>query len=151
MKTVALAAICVAFAGCMTVALESDSAVPVMMPGAPEQDFTVVRPFETSHQGWFTLYDLVTINNPGIQKTLDAELKRSDGDAIINLKIVEQTTAIDGLVPIGISLAGYALGVTLAPDVYTGIAYGSAIGSIAAAMLSSRTYTISGDVIRYKD
>jgi hypothetical protein len=48
------------------------------------------------------------------------------------------------------TLAGYALGFAIAPDVYTGITYGSAIGSIAAAMLSSRTYTISGDVIRYR-
>ena len=123
MKFAAATAICIAFAGCMTVTLESDSDVPVMMSGVPDRDYTVVRSFEVSHQGWFTLYDLITINNPGIQKTLDAELKRSGGDAIVNVKIVGQTSVIDGLVPLGMTLAGYAVGYALAPDIYTGITY----------------------------
>ena len=141
--------ILVVFSGCMTVELASDSSEPIMMSGSPDRDFAVVRSFEVSHRGWFTLFDLVTITNPAIQLTLDSELKRAGGDAIINVEIVGQTTFVDGLIPVGMTLAGTLLGQVLAPDPYLGLTYGTALGSLAGAMLSARTYTISGDVIKY--
>lgn len=146
-----LVLILTALSGCMTVNLSSDSAAPVMMSGVPDRDYTVVRSFEVAHRGWFTLFDLITISNPAIQKTLDAELKKSGGDAIINVAIVGQNTVVDGLIPIGMSVAGTLLGQSLAPDVYTGVTYGTALGTLAGAMLSTRTYTIKGDVIRYQE
>ena len=101
----------------------------------------MVRSFEVAHRGWFTLFDLVTIANPAIQDTLDSELKRAGGDDIINLEFVGQTTFVDGLIPVGMTIAGTLLGQALAPDLYTGLTYGTALGSLAGAMLSARTYT----------
>ena len=144
-------AVVVLFSSCMTVNLSSDSELPVMMSGAPDADYTVVRTFEVSHRGWFTLFDLVTIADPAIQGTLDSELKRAGGDAIINVEITGQTTFVDGLVPVGMTLAGTLLGQVLTPDPYLGLTYGTALGSLAGAMLSARTYTISGDVIKYRN
>ena len=145
------AATLVLFSGCMTVELSSNSATPVMMSGVPDRNYTVVRSFSVAHRGWFTLFDLITLSNPDIQKTLDDELARSGGDAVINVKIVGQTTFVDGIIPIGMSMAGSLLGYAIATDPYTGITYGTALGSLAGSMLSARTYTISGDVIRYKE
>ena len=143
--------IVILLSGCMTVDLSSDSPAPIMMSGSPDRDYTVVRSFEVAHRGWFTLFDLVTVTDPDIQKTIESELSRSGGDAIINLEIVGQTTFVDGLIPAGMTVVGTLLGQALAPDVYTGLAYGTSLGTLAGAMLSARTYTVSGDVIKYRD
>lgn len=137
--------------GCMTVELSSNSSDAIMMSGEPNRDYTIVRSFSVPQKGWFALFDLVTVNNPNVQKTLNDELKRSGGDAIINVSIQGQTTFTDALIPIGMNLAGTLLGMAIAPDPSLGTAYGSLVGSLAAAMLSTRTYTVSGDVIRYND
>lgn len=149
--SVLILAIIFAATGCMTVDLASDSSTPVMMSGVPDRDYTIVRSFETSHRSWFSLFDLVTVQQPEIQRTLDAELKRNGGDAIINVRIEGQTTFVDGLIPVGMTFAGTLIGQAMAPDAYTAITYGSLVGSLTGAMLSARTYTISGDVIRYRE
>lgn len=45
--------------------------------------------------------------------------------------------------------AWFTVGQSLATDRHYGVVYGCALGTVAAAMLSVRTYTISGDIIKY--
>ena len=104
------------------------------------------------HRGakaWFTLFDLVTMKNPDFSGLIEEELKRTSGDAVLNVEVVGQTTAIDGLIPIGMTIAGTVLGQALAADPIYGSVYGTALGTVAGAMLTARTYTISGDIVKY--
>jgi hypothetical protein len=143
---VVAAAVCT---GCMTVDLGASLETPVSMSGAPAEDYTVVRHFEQKDKAWFTLFDLATVENPDVSNVLATELKRTPGDAVINVQIQGQTTFIDGLIPIAMSLAGTLAGQALASDPYSGAYYGSILGTLAGAMLSAMTYTVSGDIIKY--
>ena len=147
--SVAVLVVLVAVSSCMTVDLSVDTPQPVSMTGETEKDYRVVRHFEKAHKAWFTLFDLVTAKNPDINATIESEIRKADADAIINLEIRGQTTFLDGLIPIAMTFAGTYLGYVLAPDLILGSTYGTILGSIGGALLSSRTYTVSGDVIRY--
>jgi hypothetical protein len=136
--------------GCMTVDIGASLETPVSMSGAPDKDYTVVRHFEQTKKAWFTLFDLVTMKNPDLSGVIEAELKRTPGDAVINVEVEGQTTVIDGLMPIAMSVAGTLAGQALAADPYYGAYYGTALGTLAGAMLFARTYTISEDVIEFE-
>ena len=150
-KTIAILLVTLlAVSSCMTVDLSVDTAEPISMTGETEKNYRVVRHFEKPHKAWFTLFDLVTTKNPDINATIESEIRKADADAIINLEVTGQTTVLDGLIPIAMTVAGTYLGYVLAPDLLLGPTYGTILGSIAGALLSARTYTVSGDVIRYK-
>ena len=136
--------------GCMTVDLQTEADKPVMMSGEVDNEYSIVRSFEVDHKAWFTLFDLVTVKNPSVGQTIERELKRADGDAAINVEIVGQTTFIDGLIPVAMTVAGTLVGTALAPDPYYGSVYGTIVGSVTGAMLSARTYTVKGDIIKYR-
>lgn len=142
-------AVCV-FTGCMTVEIGASLETPVSVSGTLEDDYVVVRHFENKTKAWFTLFDLVTMKNPDFSALIEEELIRTPGDAVINLEIVGQTTAIDGLIPIAMTIVGTLLGQALAPDPYSGAVYGTALGTVAGAMLSARTFTVSGDIAKYQ-
>lgn len=149
-KAILVLAVVTAVSGCMTVDLDARFETPVSMSGAPAEDHTVVRHFEQSETAWFTLFDLVTMKNPDVSNVIESELGRTPGDAVINVEIQGQTTVIDGLIPIAMSLAGTLAGQALAADPYYGAYYGTLLGSLAAAMLTARTYTVSGDIVQFE-
>lgn len=146
-----LLTVSVMFAGCATttVNLKSRSSTPVMMSGMPDREYSVVRSFEESRKGWFTIFGLVTLSSPSVDSVIDAEMKRAGGDAVINVEIKGSNTWLDSAVPYGMMAIGYTIGMAVSEDPYTGITVGSSLGSVMVGLLTSRTYTISGDVIRY--
>ena len=127
----------VALTGCQTVDLKANLEKQADFTGNAQKDYKVIRHFENEIKGYFTLFDLVTIQNPDIEHIIRSELKRSDGDAVINLKIQGQTTFLDGVIPALLSVTG----------AYLTLPYG--YGSIAGSLISMRTFTVEGDVIRY--
>ena len=105
------------------------------MTNEANEDFKIVKHFSKELRGWFTVFNLVTISNPDVQRLIQNELQATGGDAVINVSIKGQTTFIDGLIPVGVSV----IGSLISP-------YGFALGYLIGA----RTYTIEGDVIKYQ-
>ena len=124
-KQIPLLVVLVLLAGCMTVEISTSTDTPVKLTGEAERDFTVVRHFERSEKAWFTLFDLVTMNNPDFSTLIENELQRTPGDAVINIEIKAQTTAIDGLIPITMTVTGTLAGQAIAADPYYGSIHGT--------------------------
>ena len=110
--------------GCMSVRLSTMGVdKPVMMTGAEvERDYSLVRSFRRSVKGYFLVYHLVTISDPKIQKAVSEEIATANGDAAVNVNIKGQTTIVDGLASM-----------------------------LTWTLFSMRTYTVEGDIIKYKD
>lgn len=123
-------------AGCMSVALtveEFDK--PVSLTGNINKNYTIVKHFSCDLKAWFAFFDLVTISEPNMQDALHNEILSAQGDAVINLKIKEETTFVDGVISSAVGIAG-ALAVG-----YVGVSL--------SHLIDTRTYTIEGDVIKY--
>jgi hypothetical protein len=136
MKRISLVLVVILFSGCMTVQLDSIGIEKsIGMTANINKKFTVVHHFREDVKGWFTLFDLITISNPDVSGLLQKEVV--DGDAITNLKIQGQTTFVDALVSIGAGAAGVLIG--------------GAAGANAAYLISARTYTVEGDVVKYTE
>lgn len=124
------------FLGCMTVHLVADKVnEPVNMTQNVNKNYTIVKYFKHSVKGIFTLFNLVTISNPDIQKIIEKELE--NGDAVVNIKITGQTTFIDGLIPVAVGVIGSFV---IPP-----------YGSFLSNMIGLRTYTVEGYVVKYTD
>ncbi len=123
--------------GCMTVNLGAEGYDKTASLTSAEKKFTIVEHFKKHLKGWFTLFDLITISNPNIGEFLNKETISAHGDAVVNIKIEGQTTFIDGLIPFTLEVIG---SIAAPPG-------GAALG----ALISSRTYTIEGDVIKYTE
>lgn len=110
--------------GCMSVRLSSMGVdKPVMMTGPEvERDYSLVRSFRRSVKGYFLISHLVTISNPKVQKVVSEEIDTANGEAAVNVNIKGQTTIVDGLASM-----------------------------LTWTLFSMRTYTVEGDIIKYKD
>ncbi len=136
--------------GCVTVDLSTGGIrAPVAMSSNINRDYSVIRHFERPLKGWFTLFDLITVQHPKVEEAIREELERSDGDGVVNVEIRGQDTFIDRLIPAALSAAGVtftALGVASYSSTYSVV---GALLSIAASQIRVRTYTVRGDVVRY--
>ena len=138
--------------GCMTVDLKSDSVLqPVAMSADINREYEIVGRFEKEVRVWFTLYSLITINPPDIDKLIEDELRRAKGDAVVNLRIRGQQAVFDYLIPTAIMSVGLSLTVTGTLQLDTGLSALGSLFTLAAGQIASRTYTIEGDVVRYKN
>ncbi len=125
-----------ALAGCETVMLTAEGIPqPASMTGNVNKKYTIVKHFSRSLKGWFMVFDLITVSNPSVQKLVHNEILSAQGDAVINIRIKGQTTFWDDVPPVVLSVVG-----TLVAPPW---------GSLAGDIVSSRTFTVSGDVIRY--
>jgi hypothetical protein len=124
------------FVGCMTVHLTSEGVEqPVSMTNNVNKNFIIVKHFSRELKGWFTFFNLVTVQSPKVAEVIRSELIAAKGDAVINIKIKGQFTFIDGLIP----AAAATLGSLIAPP----------WGGLLGYLIGLRTYTVEGDVIRY--
>jgi hypothetical protein len=126
------------FTGCMTVPLSSGSVYkPIAMSGNINKKFNVIKHFKSDFKSWFTLFNLVQLNDPKVTEILNNELNATQGDAIINVKLEGQTTFVDGLIPVIVGVIG-----TIAAPPY---------GGYASSLIGARTYTVEGDVVKYAE
>lgn len=135
----------VVLSSCMTVNIEGQGEVPVSMSGERERDYRVLRRFEQTDRAWFTLWDLVTVNDAEVQEVVQEVVENAGGDAAINVAIEGQTTFVDGLIPVGVGVGAGVIGAAINPVLAPTMA------SLAAAMVTRRTFTVTGDVITYEE
>ena len=129
---------------CMTVNMEAQGEVPVSMSGEREREYRVLRRFEETDHAWFTLWDLVTVDDAEVQEVVQEVVQDAGGDAAINVAIEGQTTFVDGLIPVGVGIGVGLIGSAINPFV------GPSLASLGAAMVTRRTFTVTGDVIAYE-
>ena len=135
---VILLVLVVLLSGCATVQLDvRDLDGAVAMTADLNRDYDVVAHFSRSTQAQFAFFDLVTIREPEIEEIMATELRAAWGDAIANVTLKGQMTFVDG----AISVAAGVLGGLIWPP----------YGAYAACLFGFRTYTVEGDVIRYRD
>ena len=147
----AAVALLLALSGCATVHLDTGGIrEPVAMTADVNREYTIVRHFERPLKSWFTLFDLITVKNPEVQEIIREELERTDGDGVVNLMTQGQDTFTDRLIPVALSVAGSTVMTAGLYSYYGGtmVVVGTLL-SLAASQIRIRTYTISGDVIRY--
>lgn len=126
------------FCGCANVHLKgTDLEYPAQFSSEKERPFTIVKSINFNSKGVFLYFNLLTGKNPDFEKAINDEIAAAQGDAIINLQIHGKTTLIDGFIPLSLSIAGLAV----APPG----------GILAGTLIGFRTYTISGDIIRYDE
>jgi hypothetical protein len=144
-----LTAAALAATGCMTVRLDTGAIrEPVSMSGNVNRDYRVVRHFQRDLKSWFTLFDLVTVQNPKVEQAVREELQRNGGDGVVNLVISGKDTFIDRLIPAAVSALGSALTVYGAYYNYGYLTAGAVI-TVVASQIRIRTYTVEGDVVQY--
>lgn len=86
-------------------------------------DYEVVGHFKWSTRGVF-LVSLITVMNPDLEKHLATELNRYNGNAIMNVHILEETGVIDILIT---WIQSYLIG---------------------AAVISTRHVVVEGDIVK---
>jgi hypothetical protein len=121
------------FSGCQTITYDAllFDEVASLNRGALPPGYTVVGTFSYTTRASFTAFDLVTLHHPEFIAEMDKALKVNDGNAIINLSIVEETNIVDILINIFVnSLTSSALRSGI--DVF-----------------STRSVEIRGDVVKY--
>lgn len=144
-----LVAAALAATGCMTVRLDTGAIrEPVSMSGNVNRDYRVVRHFQRDLKSWFTVFDLVTVQNPKVEQAIREELQRNGGDAVVNLVINGRDTFVDRPIPAAISVLGSVLTAYGAYYSYRALTAGAVVG-IAASQIRIRTYTVEGDVVQY--
>lgn len=120
--------------GCETITYDAQlfDEVASMNSGALPSDYKVVGRFNYEVRAMFTAYDLITLKDPEIVEAMNKSVKVNNGDAVINISIVEETSIVDILISSFVGAVTQGLFKT----------------SIDA--FSTRTVAIKGDVVKYK-
>lgn len=122
------------FSGCQTITYDAllFDQVASLNKGNLPAEYTIIGKFSYSTRASFTAYDLITLHHPEIVAEMSKALKVNDGDAVINLSIVEENDIVDILINIFVnSLTTAAFKTNI--DVF-----------------STRSIEITGDVVTYK-
>ncbi|MCK5817452.1 MAG: hypothetical protein KAH15_05560 [Candidatus Marinimicrobia bacterium] len=130
------------FTGCSTVSLNSNLAYPISMTREISEEYNIVSHFEVNQKAFFTLGGLITLKEIEFDQLVNAEIIRYNGDGAVNVKIVDQYNATDRLINVGLSTAGVLIGYATAGST------NSLWGSILPLLVSSRTVTVEGDIIK---
>ncbi len=141
----AIVGVVVILSGCMTVNMDAKGEIPVSMSGEQVRSYRVVRSFQETDHAWFTLWDLVTFDDAEVRRVVYREVNNAGGDAAINVSIKGETTFVDGLIPIGVGVGTALIVSAINPFA------APYVSSVAAAMLSRRSFTVSGDIIVYEE
>lgn len=121
-RAAVVAALALAAAACSTITYDADlvDRMVAMNRIAEAGDYERVGTFEETRRTVFVIAELVTVIDAELEDAIRAELDRSDGDAVINLRIHEENDAVDVI-----------------------------IGLIANGWVNTRSVTLEGDVIRW--
>ncbi len=115
-----------------------NTAVPVLLNTPAEKEYVVVEHFSVlQDRSLLFLKRLHGGGHPDFQGMLDKQLKKTPGDAIINLSITGETRELDVIAPLIFGIAG--------AFVYTPLV----IIAFEPIFTDLKTYSIEGDVIRY--
>ena len=125
--------------GCMTLDFSvKNSAVPVLLNTPAEKEYVIVEHFSVlQDRSMLFLKRLHGGGHPDIQGMLDKQLKKTPGDAIINLSITGETREMDVVGPLIFGIAGAFM---FSPLI---------IIAFEPIFADLKTYSIEGDVIRY--
>jgi hypothetical protein len=125
--------------GCMTLDFSvKNTAVPVLLNAPSEKEYVVVEHFSVlQDRSMLFLKRLHGGGHPDIQGMLDKQLKKTPGDAIINLTITGETREMDVVGPLIFGIAG--------AFVFTPLV----IIAFEPMYADLKSYSIEGDVIRY--
>ena len=141
---------------CYTVSLQSNAAAPVDLTSLNiVDDYRIVGHFEETARVSFSIGGLVKLQDVDIDSIVEKNLRKYNGDAVINVKLKTELGVTDQLISCGLGFAGGLLASsTVDTSTYEGTALsvsrGATIGSLLTFLYSTRTVTISGDVIRIK-
>lgn len=141
-KGILILVVLVLFAGCSTISLESNLAYPVSMTKEISDEYSIISHFEIEQKAFFTVGGLITFKDVEFDRLVNNEVTRYNGDGAVNVKIVDQQNATDILIDFGLSLGGSLIGYAV-----TGSTDGL-LGMLLPLVISSRTVTIEGDVIK---
>lgn len=121
-------------AGCETITYDAllYDGVASMNSGNVPASYTVVGKFQYSTRASFTAFDLITLKDPAIIDEMKKAVQVNDGDAVINLSIVEVTDIVDILINVFVSTV-------------TTAAFKSSID-----VYSTKSVEITGDVVKYR-
>ena len=144
--TVALAAF--ALSSCMTVSLDATGVdAPVSMTGDIGRDYRVVEHFETPLRAWF-IARFFTLRHPAVQREIQQQLRRHNGDAVINVRFVGSQNLRDYVAPEALgTITSLVMSQALDVDVLTS----ANVGLAMATTMTRRTYRLIGDVVRYSN
>jgi hypothetical protein len=125
---------------------------PVSLSAEINREYSVVHHFRVRTSAWF-VGRVITLSNPKVERIVEQQLRRNNGDAVVNLKINGRDTFLDFLTPIGAGLAADALYYfALSNDEVeeVRILSTSAVAGLVGVLVSSRTVFVEGDVVRYR-
>ena len=135
-------------AGCMSVNLEAAGVnAPVSLTSEVNRDYRVVEHFSERTSAWF-ISQMITLSHPKVARIVEQQLRRHNGDAVVNLRISGRNTFGDSLAPLGAGL--------LAGGIYyfavdnAGLSEAALIGTGVSFLLSRRSFFVEGDVVRYR-
>lgn len=111
------------FAGCATITYDAVTveAMVALNRVAPPDAYERVGRFATEQRAVFLASRLVTVRDAELESAARRALARYGGDAVINLRIVEEFGLIDAVV-----------------------------GAVAQELISTRTIKLEGDIIRWR-
>lgn len=138
---------CLPLAGCATIVYEADLVERVVAMNRGARDgYEVVGRFELDRRAVFLVGDAVTVREPHLDREVLAALARASGDAIINLRIVEENGPFDLLV-------GWAQA-ALNTGQLTAVNAPPAVGLLflgGGDLVGTRSLRITGDIIRWRE
>jgi hypothetical protein len=115
-----------AVSGCATITYEASAAAAAVTMNRPAGTYERVASFETDRRAVFVIASLITVVDADLEEALRREMARAGGDAVINLRIMEQYDIID-----------FAIGAV------------QSILLFGAQVVNTRSITIRGDVVRW--
>lgn len=126
---------CVYLVGCMTVQLDAVGYDKQVTLTSPERKYVILKHFNREMKCYYTLLNLIPLNEPSVAEILRDETISAHGDGVANVRIAGEAALVDFATPVTIGILGL---VTAPPS-----------GAFLALLIGSRTYTIEGDIIRY--
>lgn len=115
-----------AISGCATINYDAGTAATSVTMNRPAGTYERLASFETNQRAVFVIASLITVIDADLEEALRREITRAGGDAVVNLRIMEQYDIID-----------FAIGVA------------QSVLLFGAQIVSTRAITIRGDVVRW--
>jgi hypothetical protein len=114
--------------GCATITYDAGTVETLVAANAPfdRGSYETIGRLDVDSRAYFLLANLITIRDADLEREIAAQVRRMNGDAVLNLRIEEQ----QGLVDVAIQWAQALLLYGLSP-------------------VGSRSYTLVGDVVRW--